>query len=82
MKPTVILPSTKWNYFMIPYDYEMELKLRVIKCILGIGDDTTRELWRETMLLLSDSKAIWPMKSCAFNVSDDPTLNKEKKDED
>ena len=65
MKPTVILPSMKWNYSMIPYDYEMELKLRVIKCILGIGDDTARELWRETMLLLSDH----------------PTLSKEKIDE-
>ena len=38
----------------VPYDYEVELKLRVIKAILGIGDDTTRELWREAMLVLKD----------------------------
>ena len=45
---------------MIPYDYEMELKLRVIKAILGIGDDTTRELWRETMLVLNDQLSDGP----------------------
>ena len=41
---------------MVPYDYEMDLKLRVVKAILGIGTDTTRELWRETMLVLRDMK--------------------------
>ena len=39
---------------MIPYDYEMELKLRVIKAICGLSTETGAELWREAMLVLSD----------------------------
>jgi len=49
----------------VPYDYEMELKLRVIKAICGLSTETGAELWREAMLVLSDH----------------PTLNKEKTDD-
>lgn len=37
---------------MIPYDYEMALKLRVIKCMLGLGDETAGELWLEVKKLI------------------------------
>ena len=39
---------------MIPYDYEIQLKLRVIKALLRLSDESAAELWRETLLVLSD----------------------------
>jgi len=37
---------------MIPYDYEMNLKLRVIRAMLRLSDESSAELWRETLLML------------------------------
>lgn len=39
---------------MIPYDYEVKLKLRVIKAILRVGDESSKELWKEVLMVLQD----------------------------
>ena len=46
---------------MIPYDYEMGLKLRVLKAICGSSDESAAELWREAMLVLSDGPRVNPL---------------------
>ena len=47
---------------MIPYTWEMEFKLRVIKAMLGMSNETSKELWNELMKALSDGPRLEQMK--------------------
>jgi len=55
----------------IPYDYEMNLKLRVIRAMLGVSDESAQELWRETLLMLDEVEN---------ELSDHPRLTGDKND--